>query len=103
VDRFSGALFRELAPMVVEDRSGRVCEAVNKRKVLQACERAIERIEDGASDLARPDLSLFTELRRYFAPADWEQADAVIRRNLRRAGIHYAAASRRDHLTLARG
>ena len=103
MDRYAGALFRELAPMVVEDRSARVREAANKRKVLLACEQAIERIEDGTADLARPDLSLFAEVRGYFALPDLERVDAVIRHHLRRAGIHYATASRRDHLTLTRG
>ena len=54
MDRYAGALFRELAPMVVEDRSGQVRSAANKRKVLLACQQAIERIEDGTADLARP-------------------------------------------------
>ena len=102
MDSFAGRMFRELAPMVVEDRSGEVCDTANKRKVLLACERALEQMAADPGDLTRPDLSLFSGVRQYFAPADWERVEVIIRRNLRRAGIHYAAASRRGGLTLAR-
>ncbi len=103
VETFATRLFGELAPMVVEDHSGDVCSAANKRKVFQACERAVEAIEAEPDVVARPDIDLFTQIRKYFSPGDWEAVERIIRRNLRRACIHFARASRRDHLTLARG
>ena len=103
MERFACALFRELAPMVMENRSGEVCSATNKRRVLLACEEAVQRIAAEPDVVARPDLELFAKLRPYFSPGDWESVEQVIRGNLRRAGIHFAAASRREHLTLARG
>jgi hypothetical protein len=103
VEPFACALFRELAPMVIEDRSNGLSTPANKRRVLLACEQAIERIEAEPGLVARPDISLFTAVRDYISPGDWEGAEQIIRRNLRRAGIHFARASRREHVTLARG
>jgi hypothetical protein len=62
--QFSRAVYRELSPLVTEDRYMSVCEA--RRDVLDACERAFTRLATDRHYFARPARSLFNDVRVYF-------------------------------------
>jgi hypothetical protein len=62
--RFSRAIYRELAPLIVEDGcSGGMS---NHERVLRACESAIERLATDRHYFARPARTLFNDIRPYF-------------------------------------
>ena len=60
--QFSRAVYRELSPMVVDDT---VC-AEARRDLLEACERAFNRLANDRHYFARPSRSLFNDIRIYF-------------------------------------
>ena len=63
--RFSRSIYREVAPLVVEDwRDPTGCR--NKQKVLDCCESAIRRLTYDRRYFARPARSLFNDIRAYF-------------------------------------
>ena len=79
--RFSRSIYRELAPLVIEDeRDFTACR--NKQKLLDACEGAIRRLTYDRRYFARPARSLFNEVRPYFAIGDQLYARRVIETNI---------------------
>ena len=60
--QFSRAVYRELSPMVVEDNMS--VEA--RRDLLDACERAFDRLANDRHYFARPSRTLFNDIRAYF-------------------------------------
>jgi hypothetical protein len=78
---FSRSIYRELAPLVVEDEydpSG--CR--NKQRVLDACEVNIRRLACDGRYFARPARTLFNDVRTYFSMSDQLRVWRVIECNL---------------------
>lgn len=63
--RFSRAIYRELAPEIVEDPHCASPRA-NHERVLRACEAAIERLATDRRYFAHPARTLFCDIRAYF-------------------------------------
>ena len=61
--QFSRGLYRELAPMVSDDRWG---AATHRRSVLQSCEVAFERLGRDRHYFAQPTRKLFNDIRVHF-------------------------------------
>jgi len=59
---FSRAVYRELSPMVIEDKMS--VEA--RRELLESCERAFSRLASDRHYFARPARSLFNDIRVHF-------------------------------------
>ena len=64
--QFSRAIYRELAPYVVEPSGPAAPETSNHEHVLRACEAAIERLATDRHYFARPERTLFWDIRTYF-------------------------------------
>ena len=62
--QFSRSLYRELGPLVVEDRYGTACQ--NRQLFLQACEGSFKRLAADRHYFARPSRTLFNDVRVYF-------------------------------------
>jgi len=77
---FSRAIYRELANEILEEpRSER---QVSHRRVLRACEAAVERLATDRRYFARPARTLFNEIRAYFAMSAQQRVLRVIERYL---------------------
>jgi hypothetical protein len=67
--QFSRAIYRELAPYITTPMPGSIAAATkanNHQRVLVACEAAIRRMATDRHHFARPDRSLFCDIRTYF-------------------------------------
>src|SRR3954467_8521561 len=62
--QFSRSIYRELGPLVVEDRYGTACH--NRQLFLQSCECAFKRLASDRHYFARPARSLFNDVRYFF-------------------------------------
>jgi hypothetical protein len=78
---FSRAIYRQLAPYVLEERPSTQQES-NRTLVLRECESAIERLMTDRRYFARPSRTLFNDVRPYFAIADLPRVYAVIDRHV---------------------
>lgn len=78
--QFSRAIYRELAPQVLEDPGDR--SRRNHQRVLRACESAVERLASDRHYFARPARSLFNEVRAYFPMQGQLPAFQVINRHM---------------------
>jgi hypothetical protein len=63
--RFSRAIYREIAPEILEDPHAQ-CPHANHERVLRACEAAVERLATDRHYFAHPSKTLFTDIRAYF-------------------------------------
>jgi hypothetical protein len=81
VYQFSRAIYRELAPLIIEERPCFQSET-NRERVLHACEAAMDRLAADRRHFARPALSLFREIRIYFPISSQLQVYTVIERNV---------------------
>jgi hypothetical protein len=63
--QFSRAIYRELAPEILEPRRGAM-GASNHQAVLRACEQVITRLATDRHYFARPARTLFCDIRGYF-------------------------------------
>lgn len=85
--RFSRSIYRELAPLVIEDVTDPTgCR--NKVSVLDACEGTIRRLTCDGRYFARPARSLFCEIREQFAFGDQLRVWRVIETNIELAQEH---------------
>ena len=82
--RFSRSIFRDIAPLVVEDERDPT-ECRNKQLVLDACEETIRRLAYDRRYFARPARSLFNSVRMHFAIGDQLKVWMIIDRNLKLA------------------
>ena len=73
--RFSRSMYRELAPLVQEGTTGG-CE--NKQRVLDACEDTIRRLADDHRYFAKPQRTLFREIRTMFPISEQQRVYSVI-------------------------
>ena len=78
---FSRAIYRELAPYVLEERPCSQRQS-NRVLVLRECEAAIERLMTDRRHFARPSRTLFNDVRAYFSIGDLPQVFAAIDRHL---------------------
>jgi hypothetical protein len=70
--QFSRAIYRELAPRILEPPAGAPATR-NHAAVLQACEEAITRLATDRHYFARPARTLFCNIRSYFPM--WAQGE----------------------------
>jgi hypothetical protein len=78
---FSRAIYRELAPYVLDERPS--CQnETNQELVLRACERVMERLLADRRYFAKPARSLFNEVRVHFSMTAQLRALMVIERNI---------------------
>jgi hypothetical protein len=78
---FSRAIYRELAPRVIEDeRDPTGCR--NKQLVLDACEYTVRRLIDDGRYCRRPARFLFSEIRPYFSLIDQGHVWRVVEVNI---------------------
>lgn len=95
--QFSRSLYRELGPLVVEDRYGTVVH--NRQMFLQSCEKAFRRLASDRHYFARPARSLFNEVRIYFPMS----AQMRVRRTIERHVViaaQYVDAREREGISL---
>jgi hypothetical protein len=78
VYQFSRAIFRELAPDVIDVPGS----SANRRAMLAACEAVCERLGTDSAHFARPTRTLFREIRVYFPIEQQWRVHDVIRRHL---------------------
>jgi hypothetical protein len=81
VYQFSRSLYRELGPLVVEDRYGTACD--NRQHFLQSCERAFQRLASDRHYFARPSRTLFNDVRFFFPIAEQMRVYRVIESYMR--------------------
>jgi hypothetical protein len=81
---FSRAIYRDLAPYVLEERCTAEHES-NRTLVLRECESAIERLMTDRRYFARPARTLFNDVRPYFSIADLPRVYTTIDRHVRMA------------------
>jgi hypothetical protein len=81
---FSRAIYRDLAPYVLEEKPSAQRES-NRALVLNECESTIERLMTDRRYFARPSRTLFNDVRPYFSIADLPRVYAIIDRNVQLA------------------
>jgi hypothetical protein len=84
VYQFSRAIYRELAPDVIDGP----CGSTNRRAMLAACEAVCDRLASDRHYFAKPTRTLFREIRDYFPIERQWRVYAVIRRHLELAGAY---------------
>jgi hypothetical protein len=82
VYQFSRAIYRELAPDVIEAPGS----SANRRAVLAACEATCDRLASDRHYFARPTRTLFREIRIFFPLEKQMRVYSVIRAHLELAG-----------------
>jgi len=70
----SRAIYRELAPQIMEPAGSRV----NHERVLRACEAVVERMATDRHYFARPARTLFQDIREYFPMSAQERVYQVV-------------------------
>jgi len=75
--QFSRAIYRELAPYIVDPPPG-ASPTTNDAAVLRACEKVIERMATDRHHFARPARTLFYDIRGYFRMSDQEHVHQVV-------------------------
>ena len=63
---FSRSIYRELAPLIVEDERRGHEGPTNQERVLRACESAVVRLATDWHYFAKPTKTLFNDIRIYF-------------------------------------
>ena len=81
---FSRAIYRDLAPYVLEERPSAQRES-NRSIVLRECESAIERLMTDRRYFARPSRTLFNDVRPYFSIGDLPRVYVAIDRHVQMA------------------
>jgi hypothetical protein len=82
--QFSRAIYRELAPDVIEAPGS----GANRQAMLAACEAVCERLASDRAHFARPTRTLFREIRIYFPIETQWRTYEVIRRHLELAAAY---------------
>jgi hypothetical protein len=95
--QFSRSLYRELGPLVVEDRYGTAWE--NRQHFLQASEAAFKRLASDRHYFAKPARSLFNDVRVYFPIASQLRVYQTISKYMTVAG-HYVDEREREGISL---
>jgi len=77
--QFSRAIYRELSPLISSPPAG-APPARNQAAVLQACEKVITRLATDRHYFARPERTLFCDIRSYFPMSAQARVHRVIGR-----------------------
>jgi hypothetical protein len=80
-NHFSRAIYRDLAPLILNDRPSTQTES-NRQRVLTGCERTMERLIRDRRHFARPARSLFNEIRVYFSLASQLHVYTIVKRHV---------------------
>ncbi len=90
VFQFSRSLYRELAPLIHEER---ICPsgAPNHERVLESCEAAIRRLAVDRHYFARPSRTLFQDVRIFFPISAQERVWHAVDRHMTLASEFFAA------------
>lgn len=92
--QFSRAIYRDLAPRVLEDDDG-----VNRQRVLDACEETMRRLVNDRRYFAKPTKTLFNEIRCCFPISEQLNVFAVVDRNIKLA-IRYLEVTPPEELII---
>jgi hypothetical protein len=95
--QFSRSVYRELAPLVAEDRQFSVTDA--RRQLLDACERSFNRLAADRHYFARPTRTLFNDVRFLFPMTSQRRVLGVIERYMAVAG-YYVDQREQEGLTI---
>jgi hypothetical protein len=76
--QFSRAIYRELAPLIIEPAPG--APARNHAAVLRACEAVVTRLATDRHYFARPARTLFWDIRAYFPMTAQSHVHEVVNR-----------------------
>jgi hypothetical protein len=76
--QFSRAIYRELAPQISEPANG--SHSVNHAAVLRACEAVVTRMAIDRHYFARPERTLFCDIRGYFPMSAQARVHLVVAR-----------------------
>ena len=87
--QFSRAIYRELAPYILESRPATQLQS-NQALVLSSCERAIERLVSDRRHFARPARTLFNDIRVYFPMSAQYRVYQVVDRYMRFAKEYFS-------------
>ena len=79
--QFSRAIYRELAPQILEPAPGTPA-ASNHAAVLRACEAVVTRMAVDRHYFARPERTLFCDIRGYFPMSAQARVQLVVSRYL---------------------
>lgn len=82
--QFSRAIYRELAPLVLAPPAG-AAPGANHAAVLRACEDVITRLATDRHYFARPERTLFCDIRSYFPMSAQAEVHRVVTRYVRYA------------------
>ena len=82
---FSRAIYREIAPYVLEDQPCMTRRESNRALVLRECEQTIERLMTDRRYFARPARTLFYNVRPFFAICDLPRVYKAIDRHVQLA------------------
>ncbi len=109
--QFSRAIYRELAPYIVEmgyppSRAGSNPAAAaggknNHEQVLHACESAIERLATDRHYFARPERTLFWDIRMHFPMSQQARVHRVVVRYMGLAQRYLAENPRAAHASVS--
>jgi hypothetical protein len=94
VYQFSRAIYRELAPRVINDTDGR-----NRQRLLDACEETMQRLLNDRRYFAKPTKTLFNEIRACFPIKEQLNVLVVVERNVQLA-VHYLEVTPPEELIL---
>src|SRR3954470_6757351 len=95
--QFSRSLYRELGPLVVEDRYGTACQ--NRQHFLAGCGAAFKRLAADRHYFARPSRTLFNDVRVYFPIQSQLRVYQAIDRHMRLAA-QYVDEREREGISL---
>lgn len=84
--RFSRSIYRELSPLVLEDRRDDGCRA--RQQLLESCEETMRRIACDWRHFARPSQKLFNDVRVHFPMHEQQRVYKVIERYVSLAVDH---------------
>ena len=79
---FSRSIYRELAPLILDERLGHEGRS-NHERVLRACESAVERLATDRHYFARPARTLFNDIRVYFPMSAQRRVWRVVEQYMR--------------------
>jgi hypothetical protein len=94
VYQFSRAIYRELAPRVIDDIDGR-----NRQRLLDACEETMQRLLNDRRYFAKPTKTLFNEIRACFPIKEQLNVFVVVERNVQLA-VRYLEVTPPEELIL---
>jgi hypothetical protein len=75
--QFSRAIYRELAPQILAPPPGAAATS-NHEHVLRACEAVVERLATDRHYFARPERTLFCDIRNYFPMSAQQHVHQIV-------------------------